>query len=377
VTDAEGKFAFEGLDPELYFRLLVYERGFEPTYTDGYIDPRSGAVTVTLAPHDLAERDPELVLHGKIVDARGDPVARAVVSPQGQTLGQGAQFGGLEGVDDLALSDENGEFELGVAAKGEKLLLLVSARGFATRMTPWLPAGPEPSTIVLGRGVTVTGLVKKGEQPLAGVELGLAQVNRDGEHFVGERTIGTGPDGRFTFVNVAPNDAWTVYGLMSSLQKHGALAVRPVTTGADETTLDLGTLVLEPGLRLTGRVELSDKKPLPPDLRVMLGREEAWDSQVAILSADGRFAFEGLPRELYTLNVRLQGYVVSPRNQSHDALNRSGLLGRVEANTELVLLLEPGMEKHSFDASDLAEGAWGRYQALLEAPLRGAPAQQE
>jgi hypothetical protein len=305
VTGAEGKFVLEGPDPELYFRLLVYERGYVPTLTDGAVDPRAGAVTLRLARHDLAERDPELVLRGTVVDAQGDPVLHAVLTPQGRKLGKMTQYGDLDGVDELALSDERGEFELGVSAAKEELPVLVSARGFASRMSPWIAAGPEPHTLALGRGVTVTGLVKKGDRPLAGVELGIAQVDRGGEAFVGERTIGTGADGRFTFVNVAPNDAWTLYGCMGSLQKHGALSVRPVKTGTHETTLDVGTLVVEPGFRLAGRVELSDGAALPPDFRLLLGREEAWDSQVALVGADGRFSLEGLPRELFTLHTRL------------------------------------------------------------------------
>lgn len=371
MTDAEGKFVLEGLDPELFFRLLVYEQGYVPTYTDGAVDPLAGAVTVQLARHDLGEREPDLVLRGTVVDAHGDPVPRAVLSPRGRKLGKMTQWGGMDGIDELALCDERGEFELGVSAPKEELMLEVSARGFASRMFPWLAAGPEPHALALGRGVTVTGLVKKGAEPLAGVELGIAQVDRGGEHFLGDRTIGTGADGRFTFVNVAPKDAWTLYGCMGSLKKHGALSVRPIQTGADETTLDVGTLVVEPGFRLAGRLELSDGTALPPDHRVLLGREEAWDSQTALVGADGRFAFEGLPRELCTLTTRLHGYVISPRNASYDFLNDAGLIGRVEADVELVLLLEPGMGSREFSRPE--QGAWEKYEALLKAPLRGLP----
>jgi hypothetical protein len=219
--------------------------------------------------------------------------------------------------------------------------------------------------------VTVTGLVMKGTEPLAGVELGLAQVDRNSDRFLGERTIGTGPDGRFTFVNVAPDDSWTLYGLMASLKTHGALAVRTVATGADETTVDAGTLVLEPGSRLRGRVALSDGSPLPDDFRLLLSREQAWDTQVALVDPAGGFEFTGLPRELYTLSTRLKGYVISPRNESHDFLNHQGLLGRIDEDTELWLLLEPGYE--DYDSPKLDEDLWARYQALEKTPLRGAP----
>lgn len=63
--------------------------------------------------------------------------------------------------------------------------------------------------------------------------------------------------------------------------------------------------------------------------------------------------------------------MISPRNASYDFLNRMGLIGRVEADAELVLLLEPGMETRDFSQPE--PGAWERYEALLKAPLRGLP----
>lgn len=370
MTGAEGEFAFEGLDPELTFQLLVYAPGFVPTYTERGIDPRMGALELTLEPHDLAERPPERVLRGKIVDAHGDPVARAVVSPNGRKLGNGVQFGGLEGTDELALTDARGEFSLGVSAPGEELLVQVKARGFAERMSPWIAAGAQPHVLAVGRGVTVTGVLRKGERPLAGVELGLVQVDRSSERFVGERTIGTGPDGRFTFVNVPPAETWALYGHMNSLVEHGALSVRQVQTAADETTLDVGTIPLELGARLRGRVELADGAALPADTRILISREDAWDTQVMPVGADGRFAFAGLPRELFSLNVRVPGYRLSPRNASYDLVNEMGLIGRVEGDQELLVLLEPGSRELQPVAP--SEEEWKRYQALLLAPLRGA-----
>jgi hypothetical protein len=63
--------------------------------------------------------------------------------------------------------------------------------------------------------------------------------------------------------------------------------------------------------------------------------------------------------------------MISPRNASYDFLNHAGLVGRVEADTELVLLLEPGMESRDFSQPE--PGAWEKYEALLQSPLRGLP----
>jgi hypothetical protein len=310
------------------------------------------------------------VLRGRVVDPKGEPIAFATLVPRGKKLERGAQYGGLD-VDSLAMSDEKGEFSIACSRPGDALLLTVGARGFATRMSPWLTAGGEPHVIALDGGVMVTGIVKKDGEPLGGVELGIAQVDRRAEVYLGNHTVGTTPEGRFTFFNVPSGTEYTLYGLVATFKSHGALAARPLTAGAPDTTVDAGVLEIEPGHRLTGRIELSDGKPLPGGLRVLLDRDAAWDPQVAEVEADGSFAFEGLPRELYSLNGSIPGYVLSPENGSFDFLNHDGLLGRVEGDVhELALLFEPGEEDFTPQLR-AEEGAWERYQALRKAPLRG------
>lgn len=374
MTGAEGEFVLDGLDPELLFQLLVYQEGFVPQYSERHFDPRHEPVALELVPHDLDTRAPERVLRGTILDARGLPVARATISPSGRKTERGQQFGGLDGVDELALSDERGEFELGVSTPGEELLVSIEAQGYAPRIASWLRAGADAHEIRIVRGATVTGTVTQDGKPLPGAELGLVQVDRNNEVFTGERTVGTDAAGRFTFVNVPPDQAWQLYGKMESLLSRGALPVRPVRTPGDESTLDVGALALEPGARLAGRVVLADGRELPEGLRVLLGREDAWDTQIVRLGGGGTFAFQGVPRELCTLDARVPGYIVSPQNASCDFLNQSGLLGRVEGDvSDLVLLMEPGELKTHFSSDEFGKGTWERYEALRKAPLRGAP----
>ena len=210
MTDEEGKFAFDGLDPELLFELLAYREGFVPAYSSRFLDPQDGAVELELEPHDLDTRDPERVLRGRVLDTHGNPVLRATIHPVGLKRGQSQQYGELDGVDDLALGDENGEFALGVSEPGEELLISVQSSGYAPRTAYWLRAGRDAHEIVLSRGVTVRGVVVKDRAPLSGVELGLVQDDRRGEHFTGEHTVGTDAGGRFTFVNVPPGDETTL-----------------------------------------------------------------------------------------------------------------------------------------------------------------------
>jgi hypothetical protein len=369
VTDEEGKFVLEGLDPELLFELLVYERRHAPTTTGGYVDPRFWEERVVVERNDLDRRSPGRVLRGRVVDAHGRPIARATIAPQGRAIENGHMFGAIDGLDVLALTDDEGRFALGVPEAGDQVLSLVEASAFAPRVTGWLEAGPEEHEIVLGRGVTVTGLLQEGGKPLAGVGIGLAPVDRSAEGYLGEKEIATNEAGRFTFVNVAGNASWWLLGTMSSLAPR-ALASRSLALGADGTTVDVGVLEVGPGLTLTGRVELADGRPIPEGCRVMLIRDEVQDSAIVELGADGAFRFEGLPAELYDLTARVPGYHVSPENESLDPLNVRSLMGRVDEDvSNLVLLLDTGPPPDP----DFSQEAGERYMELQESPLRGLP----
>jgi len=370
VTGGEGRFVLEGLDPELLFQLLAYAPGFTPGASEGYEDPRLGPVLLELPASDLASRDPAQVLRCRVVDGKGRPVARAVFAPMGGEQDGHQVYGGTEGVDALAISGADGMLTLGVEHDGQAVLGQVEAPALAPRTSGWLAAGSaEPHVIVLDRGVTVTGRIEKDGEPLAGVTLGLMQVNRNPDHWVGERRIASDAGGRFTLVNVPANEQHFVYGHMDSLRGRGALPVRKERTGAVESTLDLGVLQVERGHTLAGFVVLSTGTPVPEGTRALLAREDAWDTQVGAVGADGSFRFEDLPSELFSLSVRIPGFEPSARNLSYEALNRR-LKGRVDEDIEeLLLLLEPA----GGGGPNLDAGSSQRYVELMQLPLRGAP----
>ncbi len=158
-------------------------------------------------------------------------------------------------------------------------------------------AGPKVHTFALRPGVTVSGRVLRDGKPLARVGLGMVQRDRNVQRFVGDFEYGTGDDGRFAFTNIPPGDAWVIYGLMDSLKPHGAIPVRHLRTGNHGETVELGDIKVRPGRRVSGRIVLADGKPVSPDIRVLLSRGEAWDSQTATAGPDGTFAFVGVQDE--------------------------------------------------------------------------------
>ncbi|HKX62185.1 MAG TPA: carboxypeptidase-like regulatory domain-containing protein, partial [Verrucomicrobiae bacterium] len=131
---------------------------------------------------------------------------------------------------------------------------------------------------------------------------------------------------------------------------------------------DFGTLKVQTGHRVSGRVVLSDGKPVPPDTRIVLGREDAWDNREALLDSEGRFDFIGVPAESVGMSVRIKGYKLSKRNGSLDWYN-GGMVGRVEADIpDLIILLEPGEWRYNGDEGEPPSGE----NQPSDKPLRGA-----
>ena len=151
-------------------------------------------------------------------------------------------------------------------------------------------------------------------KPLAGVGVGYVTVNRvvgggpaGRTHYFDRAEIATDNRGRFLFSNVNADDDLYVYGLMNSLKTYGAVPIHQVKTGSDGVTTDVGDLVVEEAHKLSGRIVLDDGGPVPPHTRVLISREQAWDTQTIELDEDGRFEAMGLPTEQMTLSSVIRG----------------------------------------------------------------------
>lgn len=360
------------MDPALVFRLLAVAEGYTPALLPKPADPSAGPVAFTLTPHDLDKRVPALILKGRVLDEDGTPIPQAVVEPFGFGKGNSAQFGGLEGFDPLALTNKQGEFRLGVPEKGMTVYVQVNAPFMAPRKFQKLAVGPKPHDLTLTAGVTIRGRLVKDGKPLAGVAVGAAQNNRGVETFVGDFQAATDAKGVFQIRNVPAQDVLSLYGLMNSLREHGAIGVRAVKTGKNGSVADVGDLEVTAGHKLSGRVILADGKPVPAGTRVLLSRDEAWDSQQAVVDKDGRFTLTGLPSERFSLTGNVRGYHLSPKNASLDLFNGFKLVGMVREDIKgLNVLLEPGAapdRQSNFDAKTVEE-----QRQRQEAPLRGAP----
>jgi len=57
---------------------------------------------------------------------------------------------------------------------------------------------------------------------------------------------------------------------------------------------------------------------------------------------DGTFDVYGLPRESISVSLSIPGHRFSEKNKSLDRLNGGNIVGRVDSDTSVEILLEPG-----------------------------------
>ncbi len=165
------------------------------------------------------------------------------------------------------------------------------------------------AALALERGVTVTGRLVRGGKPVSGVRVGIVDSNRAAETFLEEIIAETGADGRFTLEHVAPQHGFTLYAKRDSLSGDGVTESRLVSTGASGQTLDAGELPVVAGRVVSGQIVLSDGKPLPPHLRVLVDRSGTWDPQLREVDANGRFSVVALDGEKLSFAASIAGYV--------------------------------------------------------------------
>ncbi len=377
TSDLAGAFTIKSLDPSLMFRVLFVKKGYEPKFAS--VDPLNHKpMEVKLEGRPSLPSNPRQILSGQVVDSHGKPVVAALVEPFGCKDDRGRRWGGLEGTDPLAVTDEVGRFEIVSAHSVEAFDLQVAARALAKKSFVLVPTAKADNRLVLTEGATVRGRVVDHGRPVASVSVGVIQANRQIETSVGPLEIGADAHGEFLFANVPPNQDFYIYGIMNSLRERGGISDRRIHVGADGSETNAGDLAVEPAYRITGQLVLADGKPLPPHTRINIGREIAWDSQILEVDPSGAFTARGIPPELVSLHAQIDGYRLSNKNRSSEPNNASYLTGLVQKDIDgLLVLFEPGSKKRIGPGSR-ASGDWKKLRSaalrIKSEPLMGVVA---
>ncbi len=313
TSDPEGQFAIEGLDPELFFTVLVMAPGHRSHLTH-WLDPVAGPLEVKLQPYPK-NLPPLRSLSGRVIDPDGKPVAGAVVNALGAKTPEQHRFGLLKDVDRAAVTDAFGFFMLTTEEPKLGLDVRASAPGFAVSATQHFELHGPAAEIQLMRGASVSGTLKWAGQPVRNRAIGIVQKNRSAMNFVSERVVGTDEHGQFQFVDLQPNEPYVVYSICQANVERsdgepnrGVLKNFELTTPYAGRSTDVGELTLIPSLSLAGQIVVPPGQALPAQATVRLGRNPAWDYCEVVVGENGEFEFHGLPAEVYSVMVFGTGY---------------------------------------------------------------------
>jgi hypothetical protein len=328
------------------------------------VDPARGEIRakLTATPKEF-ETAP---LRGHITNSNGDPVVAARIEPFGARDGQQRWWGGTSEVcENGTYTDAKGEFLLLTKKENVQIDIRVWPRDGAPQSATLLSPGDQVNEISTTPGASITGRVVKEGQPLSGITMRLAQVDRGMEHYIGDFDAVTDESGKFTFKHVMPNDQYYLYATMKSLAEHGAMTMQQFSTTGDETTTEAGDLVIENGYKLSGQFFCSDDKPIPSGMKATLSRWNASDSIDVAVDKEGKFEFTNVPADLYEFYVRANGYHISADNESFEPANARFLLGRVDETIEdLRVQLDPGPDvQHNYNGN--------KWQTLQNSQLSG------
>ena len=314
-TDAAGSYTFTNLNSDLWFELLVIHDGYGPVSVNK-VDPSNGPPATAVLNIRSTVDDPRRMVRGRVVDEHGSPLRDVAVQPQGFAgNGGGAYIGPFPGLDPLAVTSDRGDFEVTYTKPTSKMLLLVEARGMAPKFVV-MPTGTNRQMVVVSEGAVIRGRLVADGKPVSGAEIGLIARERGGfgaklaiyGNPYSEMRVGTQEDGSFTVTNVPSPVEWYVYGKMESLGSRGATEPVMCATTRDGEQVNVGDIHVKPGHRFRGQVILSDGKPIPEGMRMIISSDRAWDTQTATLGFDGRFEFVGLAIGDYSISPSVKGY---------------------------------------------------------------------
>ena len=346
-TNADGKFVIAKLSPNLKFRLLATAPDKLSAMTN-LVDPASESPEITLEPVP-ADLPPERTLNGRVVDAIGRPIAGALISPEGAETREQRWWGAVEGVRPT-VSDADGRFLMILDRSYRGVDLEVMSSGFAGTSVPLLTPGSKPHTITVPLGARVTGRLLDDGKPVAGVQVAIVQLDRNaGIHFI--KAVGSTTDGagKFVFENLPASQKYAIFSNVSNNSPASpVLATRTLTVPADGDSRDLGTLPAMPPLTLSGRLVMPDGAKVPPQTKVSLGRDPAWDLIAIPVADDGSFSIAPLPPETYVIHVVAKGFEVDPSSLEYQSIDAKSFGIRIEESIKnLTIPLKPSIPTSS------------------------------
>ena len=261
LTDAEGRFAINGLSSKLLFSLAAGGSGYQGLISE-HFDPAEKP-SIELKLESLPESPDVTSATGRVVDSNGDPIAGAEVRSRTIYRTNGVMGGGDKSVTPLTLTDSEGHFQITTGDHINAIDLRVIAAGFAPNEAKWERAADKELQIELGRGASIRGRLLLDGTPLAGVEVGMVQRNRSIGNIVTPVELSTDENGVFQFDQLPPEMDYTIY-THTGQEAKGVLPVNLIGAPGHGQRADLGDIPTQKPHRLTIIVRTEDGSPCRP-----------------------------------------------------------------------------------------------------------------
>jgi uncharacterized GH25 family protein len=344
TTDQNGAFEFTGLDPTLKFSLLSTATGKQTTVTK-LLDPLVDAAELVLEdfPADLP---PGRLLKGIVVSTSGAPIPGALVEPAGGKTPAMRWYGSMNAKP--AVTDDQGRFQVLLGEDFQGVDLSITATGYAGTDARLLTPGPREHRITVPSGTSVRGQIVHKGRPLEGIHVAVVQADRGaGNHFIKAVAAVTGRDGTFQISALPADQDYVVFSAIGGRTgPELVLTTKQFGAKLDGEVRDIGPLEVQEGHTLSGRVEMHDGSPLPKGIKMILGRDPAWDLIEVPLDETGQFEMTDLPPEAYEVFVRAEGFNLDCSALPYQSVSDSsfGILLR-ERVDGLRLVLKPSSKK--------------------------------
>lgn len=397
-SDARGHLRLE-LAPALYPRLHVAANGYLAREIDSAERPpgRREPIRVALLP--------AVALGGRVLDRDGEPVANAEVKvgrSVARTHGRQRLPPSLQWFEpNQTTTDSAGRFVVSRLPSAIDLRVEAKSKGFAPRRLEIPPLEPGAPTqlveITLERGIRAFGrMLDEQARPIAGAELSLVSQSISEDDPAAGHQITTNAEGRFTFDDLAAGFAT----LTAKAAGFAVLKVPGLEIVPAEGPVDLGILVLERGLTLTGRVVDTEGRAIAgaraqiftPRVATFGGSSWGDFDQEMTTDAEGRFRFETLPESVgLQISAHFLGFGGWGRDDVRPALQSPLLItlepivtvnvlvvdraGNPVAGADIILHRSVGAESRSSRSATNAEGRRLYYEAPGEIVVsaRGGP----
>jgi hypothetical protein len=340
ITQAEGKFLIESVDPTNQFTLVVGATGYRGTVTK-VMDPTSKEpLAVRLQKH--AEAPKNQIVRGRVVDLDGKAIAGAHIDVRHYKKGNRGSSSVSRMIDPLAITDANGDFQLISQEPLDGVMVRASLPGYAPSEGYWDFQKGNPITISLGLGARIQGTLVYGGQPMKNTKIGVVQRHRSIHDLITPVDVVTDVDGFFQFDRLPPAMEYILY---THVNQNAIAALAPTIIAAPQhgQTADFDRIEALKPVKLTAKLKTSDGSKFPPKSGLHLGSNEAWHGTTASLTETPEcvIAINDLPKNSYRISFKVPGLDVHQLVPSlSPGLNRDYELTLLD-DREILIIFKP------------------------------------